>query len=189
MKCYWYNIKTMTEADYDSAMSLMSAERRRRISDFPAEDDRKRSAAGEILLRQALSQQLGCTKETAPLNWSEDGKPLCSSEGIYLSLSHSGAWVLCVLGDKPLGVDIEVIRSAQQKFMARTCSEEEMAYIAYGREGCFHRFWECWTAKEALFKVTGKGPLLSLSRLALPENVVLRYTEQNGCAVTVALTL
>lgn len=189
MEFYWYNIKTMAEGDYDRAMSMMSAERRRRISDFPAEDDRKRSAAGELLLRQALAARLGCTEASAPLTWSEDGKPLCSSEGLYLSLSHSGAWVLCVLGDMPLGADIEVIRGAQLKFMERTCSEKELAYIAYGREGCFHRFWECWTAKEALFKVTGKGPLLSLSRLDLPENVVLRYTEQNGCAVTVALTL
>ena len=88
-----------------------------------------------------------------------------------------------------MGVDVEVIRAADRKFMARACSEAEMAYISFGREGCYHRFWECWTAKESLFKVTGKGPLLSLSRLALPENVVLRYTEQNGCAVTAAITL
>lgn len=189
MEFYWYNIKTMTTADYDAAMALMSAERRRRVADFPAEDDRKRSAAGELLLRQALAQRLGCTVEAAPLAWEESGKPAANAEGVYLSVSHSGPWVVCVLGDKPLGVDVEVIREAQQKFMARTCSEAEMAYIAFGREGCYHRFWECWTAKEALFKVTGKGPLLALSRLELPENVVLRYTEQNGCAVTVALTL
>lgn len=189
MKLYWYNIKTMTAADFDSAMALMGAARRRRVSDFPAEDDRKRSAAGELLLRRALCEQLGCTMETAPLTWEDSGKPAATAEGVYLSVSHSGPWVVCALGDKPLGVDVEVIRSTEQKFMARACSEAEMAYIAFGREGCYHRFWECWTAKEALFKVTGKGPLLALSRLELPQNVALRYTEQNGCAVTVALTL
>lgn len=189
MKFYWYNIKNMSAEDYSGALGLMNNERRRRISDFPAEDDRKRSAAGELLLRQALSEALGCTVEGAPLLWEDSGKPATDAEGAYLSLSHSGPWVLCAIHDKPMGADIEVIRAADQKFMARACSEAEMAYIAFGREGCYHRFWECWTAKEALFKVTGRGPLLGLSRLDLPENVALRYTEENGCAVTVAMTL
>ena len=190
MRLYWYNIKEMTREEYDAAMAMMSAERHRRISDFPAEDDRKRSAAGELLLRRALAERLGVSAESAPLTWEDSGKPAAAgAEGVYLSVSHSGPWVLAALSDKPLGVDVEVIRGADQKFMARACSEAEMAYINFGREGCYHRFWECWTAKEALFKVTGKGPLLSLSRLALPENVALRYTEMNGCAVTVALSL
>ena len=189
MKFFWYNIKTMSDSEYNRALTLMSAERRRRISDFPAEDDRKRSAAGELLLRQALVEALGCTQESAPLLWEDSGKPAADAEGVYLSLSHSGPWVLCAIHDKPMGVDVEVIRAADQKFMARACSEAEMAYIAFGREGCYHRFWECWTAKEALFKVTGKGPLLGLSRLELPQNVALRYTEENGCSVTAAMAL
>ena len=93
------------------------------------------------------------------------------------------------MGEKVLGVDVEVIRGAEEKFMRRACSEAEMAYIHYGDAGCFQRFWECWTAKEALFKLTGKGPLLALSRLALPEGVALDHIMQNGCAVTVAMKL
>lgn len=189
MKFYWYNIKNMSDETFGAAMAQMSAERRRRISDFPTEDDRKRSAAGELLLRQALGEALSCAPESAPLLWEDSGKPTTDAEGIYLSLSHSGPWVLCAIHDKPMGVDVEVIRAADQKFMARACSEAEMAYISFGREGCYHRFRECWTAKEALFKVTGKGPLLGLSRLDLPENVALRYTEENNCAVTVAMAL
>ncbi|MBQ3548668.1 MAG: 4'-phosphopantetheinyl transferase superfamily protein [Oscillospiraceae bacterium] len=189
MTFYWYNIKQLDEDAYHRALTQMGSERRRRISDFPAEDDRKRSAAGELLLRQALSEALGCSPEEAPLVWEDSGKPAAAADGVYLSLSHSGPWVLCAIHDRPMGVDVEVIRSADQKFMLRACSESEMAYIAFGREGCYRRFWECWTAKEALFKVTGKGPLLGLSRLELPENVALRYTEENGCAVTVAMAL
>ena len=45
--------------------------------------------------------------------------------------------------------------------------------------------WERQPDRETI-----QGKLESLlSRLALPENVVLRYTEQNGCAVTAAITL
>ena len=47
MKLFWYNIKGMDAAAYDAALSLMDAERQSRVKDFPNEDDRKRSAAGE----------------------------------------------------------------------------------------------------------------------------------------------
>ena len=63
---------------------------------------------------------------------------------------------------------------------------QEMAYIRSGDDGDCQRFWEIWTAKEALFKLTGKGPLLALSRFSLPAGVTLDYTAQKGCALTIA---
>ena len=189
MELFWYNIKEMDAAAYDAALSMMDAERRSRIGDFPNEDDRKRSAAGELLLRQAAAARLGCTAESAPLVWDENGKPGVEGDPFYASVSHSGPYVVAAVGDHVLGVDVEVIRGAEEKFMRRACSEAEMAYIRYGDAGSFQRFWECWTAKEALFKLTGKGPLLALSRLALPEGVALDHIMQNGCAVTAAMQL
>ena len=189
MKLFWYNIKGMDAAAYDAALSLMDAERQSRVKDFPNEDDRKRSAAGEWLLRQAAAGRLGGTPETVPLRWDENGKPYVESAPFHVSVSHSGPYVVCAVDEHVLGVDVEVIRGAEEKFMRRACSDAEMAYIRYGDAGCFQRFWECWTAKEALFKLTGKGPLLSLSRLALPQGVVLDHIIQNGCAVTVAMML
>ena len=189
MELFWYNIKEMDAAACDAALSMMDAERRSRIGDFPNEDDRKRSAAGELLLRQAVAARLGCTAESAPLVWNENGKPGVEGDPFYVSVSHSGPYVVAAVGDHVLGVDVEVIRGAEEKFMRRACSEAEMAYIRYGDAGCFQRFWECWTAKEALFKLTGKGPLLALSRLQLPEGVALDHIMQNGCAVTAAMQL
>ena len=189
MELFWYNIKEMDTAAYDAALSMMDAERRSCFGDFPNEDGRKRSTAGELLLRQAAAARLGCTAESAPLVWNENGKPGVEGDPFYVSVSHSGPYVVVAVGEKVLGVDVEVIRGAEEKFMRRTCSEAEMAYIRYGDAGCFQRFWECWTAKEALFKLTGKGPLLALSRLALPEGVVLDHIRERGCALTVALRL
>ena len=189
MELFWYNIKEMDAAAYDAALSMMDAERRGRVTGFPNEDDRKRSAAGELLLRRAVAARLGCAAEAAPLVWDESGKPRVEGDPFYVSVSHSGPYVVAAVGEKVLGVDVEVIRGAEEKFMRRACSEAEMAYIRYGDAGCFQRFWECWTAKEALFKLTGKGPLLTLSRLALPEGIALDHIMQNGCAVTAAMAL
>ena len=117
MELFWYNIKAMDAAAYDAALSMMDAERRSRIGDFPNEDDRKRSAAGELLLRQAAAARLGCTVESAPLVWDENGKPGVEGDPFYVSVSHSGPYVVAAAGDHVLGVDVEVIRGAEEKFM------------------------------------------------------------------------
>lgn len=186
MELQWYDIRELTEDAALAVMGMMDESRRRRVADIAGEDDRKRTVAGELLARQMLAARLGCPEKDVPLSWDELGKPSVEREGVYVSVSHSGAWAVCVTADAPVGVDLEVVRSAQEKFMRRVCSQQEMACIRPGDDGDCRRFWEIWTAKEALFKLTGKGPLLKLSRFALPERVALDYMEKNGCALTVA---
>lgn len=189
MELQWYDIRELTAEEEHRVTAMMDATRRRRVADIAGEDDRKRTVAGELLARRMLAQHLGCEEQSVPLSWDELGKPTVNADGVYVSVSHSGAWAVCAVAEVPVGVDVEVVRSAQEKFMRRVCSDAEMACIRPGEDGDCRRFWEIWTAKEALFKLTGKGPLLALSRLALPEGVVLDYMEKNGCALTVAARL
>lgn len=189
MELFWYDIRTMDENAYEAALALLTPERRERVAALANEDARKRTVAAEWLARTELGKRLDVAPEAVPLVMDDEGKPSVEGDPLYCSLSHSGAWAVCAIGEKPLGVDVEVIRGTQEKYMQRICSEDEFRYIRYGDEGCFARFFECWTAKEALFKLTGQGPLLALSRFALPENVALDHMLQNGCAVTVAAYL
>ena len=189
MELLWYDIRQLDEETMARTVSMMDEARRRRVSDIAGEDDRKRTVAGELLARRVLAQRLGCGEGEVPLRWDDTGKPAVDAGGVYVSVSHSGPYAVCAAADVPVGVDVEVVRSADEKFMRRVCSEAEMAYIRVGDDGDCARFWEIWTAKESLFKLTGKGPLLALSRLALPEGVALDHIMQNGCAVTVAMKL
>ena len=174
MELLWYDIRTLDTDTMAHTVGMMDEERRRRVNDIAGEDDRRRTVAGE---------------GEVPLRWDEMGKPTVDAVGVYVSVSHSGPYAVCAIADVPIGVDVEVVRSADEKFMRRVCSEAEMAYIRVGDDGDCARFWEIWTAKEALFKLTGKGPLLALSRLALPRGVVLDHVMQKGCALTTALRL
>ena len=175
MELQWFDIRELTEDAAQTVMGMMDETRRRRVADIAGEDDRKRTIAGELLARRMLAQTMGCAEKDVPLQWDELGKPSVEKDGVYVSVSHSGPWAVCVTADAPIGVDVEVVRS-----------EQEMAYIRSGDDGDCQRFWEIWTAKEALFKLTGKGPLLALSRFSLPAGVTLDYTAQKGCALTIA---
>ena len=182
MEVRWYDI---LQEDGQPAPDYLDPQRRQRAEAMRFEADRLRTVGGEVLARRMLAERLGYDPVDVPLRWNEDGKPEAPDTGWFLSISHSGAYVVCAVDRAPIGVDVETIRDVDEKFMHRVCSEEELAYALRGGD-VQRRFWELWTAKEAVFKLTGHGPLLRLSKLALPEGVTVCYTEQFGCALTVA---
>ena len=189
MELQWKDIRLMDAEEVRELLKNTAAQRRKRIENIADEDDRKRTAAADALARRVLGEKLGLAPADVAITCEDTGKPDVAGCELYFSVSHSGAWVVCAVDTHPVGVDVEVIRGADEKFMHRVCSEAELSYIRFGDAGCYERFWECWTAKEALFKLTGKGPLLRLSRLELPADVALDHMLKNGCAVTTAVQL
>ena len=135
MELLWYDIRQLDETAMARTVAMMDEERRRRVSDIAGEDDRKRTVAGELLARRVLAARLGYGEEAVPLGWDDTGKPAADAEGVYVSVSHSGPYAVCAAADVPVGVDVEVVRSADEKFMRRVCSEAEMAYIRVGDDG------------------------------------------------------
>ena len=75
MELLWYCIREMDADALERALRMMDGERRRRVAELPNEDDRKRSAAGELLARQAAAKRLNTAPESVALRWDENGKP------------------------------------------------------------------------------------------------------------------
>lgn len=189
MELFWYNIREMDDAAYLEALSLLSAERRKQLSDLAMEQDRKRAVAGELLARRALGEKLGIEAKDVALQYDDEGKPFVADAPVYVSISQSGLYVVCALSERPIGMHVEVVRGAEEKFMRRVCTDKEWDYVRPYDDGGYERFWEIWTAKEAIFKLTGQGPLLGLSCFTLPENVALEHLRLNGCTITAAFRL
>ena len=64
--------------------------------------------AGRRLLAAGLMDRFGVTLRKEDLAVAEKGKPyLKGREDLHFNISHSGNFVLCALGECPLGVDIE----------------------------------------------------------------------------------
>ena len=57
---------------------------------------------------------------------AEGGKPyLVSEPGVHFSLSHSGDWAVCAIGDHPLGVDIEKCEPGRPDIASRFFHRDE----------------------------------------------------------------
>lgn len=84
------------------------------------------------------------------VRFKETGKPFFANSPLHFSLSHSGSLAAVLLSDSPCAVDIEIIKQAVQDKLADRCMNEREK-----TSGCV--FFECWTKKECLGKLNGKG--------------------------------
>ncbi|SER13645.1 4'-phosphopantetheinyl transferase superfamily protein [Lachnospiraceae bacterium NE2001] len=86
------------------------------------------------------------------------------TEPQYFNITHSGDYVAVIVGDAPVGIDIEHKDDKRFKVTDRMFTESEMSYIhsADEEEGqC--RFRDVWSMKEAFLKCIGIGIVVPLN--------------------------
>lgn len=142
--------------DFEAALPLLSEQRREQALKFKYEQGRKTCAAAYLLLREGLRKEYGIT-ELPLFNYGEHGKPfIIGHPDIHFNFSHCREAVLCVISDRPVGVDVECIREYKDSLARYTMNDEELAGInASSRPDV--AFIRLWTMKEAKLKLSGRG--------------------------------
>lgn len=142
--------------DLDEALQQLSQQRREQALRFRHELGRRTCAAAYLLLCEGLQREYGI--EEKPLfEYGEHGKPsIVGHPAIHFNLSHCREAAVCVLSDRPIGVDVESVREYKDTLVRYTMNDEEMERIqnAARPDVAFTRFW---TMKEAVLKLTGEG--------------------------------
>ena len=142
--------------DFEASLPLLSAQRREQALQFRYELGRKTCAAAYLLLREGLQKEYGIT-EPPVFEYGEHGKPsIVGHPEIFFNMSHCREAAICVLSNKPVGVDIESIRPYNESLARYTMSDEEMALIE-SAERRDVEFIRLWTLKEAVLKCSGEG--------------------------------
>lgn len=159
---YQYAIYTENIACLDEVselLELISDERKSRIFRFRFMKDRVHSLFAEIILRYALWEQYDLGRSQIQLQYTSYGKPyLDYYKDIYFNLSHSGSWVLCGIGNMPLGVDVELIEEKDLSIAYKIYTKEECDFIfSQSREDITSAFYQIWTLKESYIKNVGQG--------------------------------
>jgi len=88
----------------------------------------------------------------------EHGKPVYKDLPVHFNVSHSGLLWVCIVGEKPCGIDIQVGREMSirkyDKIIQRYFTPNEQTFCdKYGTEG----FFRIWAHREAYGKYTGEG--------------------------------
>ena len=123
------------------------------------------SDAAHRLLAWAVEEYWGI--KCPEIDKKPGGKPYFPGEkDRFFSLSHTGKQILAGLSRGELGVDIERVRPMHGGLSERIFSEEIRAQFD---------FFEAWTLREAVFKLTGQGSLLSMELKKKDGAVVTPY--------------
>jgi len=142
--------------DWQASLPLLSDQRREQCLKFKHELGHKTCVAAYLLLCEGLRQEYGI--ENPPVfEYGEHGKPfIVGHPEICFNMSHCREAAICVLSERPVGVDIESIHRYSESLARYTMSDAEMAQIEQA-ERADVEFIRLWTLKEAVLKRSGEG--------------------------------
>jgi len=153
-----------------------SADRRAKAARYHGVDDRIRCLAAGWLVRYAAEQVLGMS------GIHESHKPggcpfLPQAPGIFLSISHSGSWVVCALHlTGQVGNDVEQMPSITPGMAELFMSPKELSAFQQCTEEMERSsfFLRYWCLKESWLKAVGTGLLREPSSVSiLPQDAIM----------------
>jgi 4'-phosphopantetheinyl transferase len=170
--CEIFGVKRKTSISpqlFASLLSVIGAARRERILRFRKREDAERALIADVLIRAIICRKLHLTNQHIVFDSNRHGKPFLQHHSdFHFNLSHAGEWVVCAVGSKPVGIDVEYIRPVSLTLAKRFFSDEE--YRAIMEKEVSSRlpfFFELWTLKESYIKALGRGLSLSLASFTI----------------------
>ena len=139
--------------------------------------DRIRRAAADFLTKNGAPGEDPGSALDAVIVRTDKGKPYFRDLPLEFSVTHSGSTWMCMISEKPCGIDFQLFRPCRyQRIAERFFSEPERRYVSAHGEAAFFRLW---TKREAFGKLTGGGFFDSGDVDFLPE----RIRTESGAAV------
>lgn len=163
-----------------------SALRRAQAQRYLRPEDRLRCLAAGWLLNHAVRAVAGTG---AMEEKNAHGRPLLRNlPHLHVSLSHSGAWVVCALHGAAVGIDVEIEAIAEEGMAKLFMSDRELyQYRALSEvEEKKRFFFSVWTMKEAYLKAVGTGLACPLNLVSLDigeDTVLVEDTSETYCGI------
>lgn len=161
LKIYYGNIQLVKDQKvFDKWLEKMNHERQEKVRSCRNIEDKQRSLLAGILLNIGLENDR-------------------FAKQIFYSISHSGDYVVCVLSDRRVGIDIEnkfrstfaKEKSEQLERIAKKCLTmgEEIRFYSSEDEERVDLMLHFWTRKESYSKAIGKGLAMDFSKIDTEE--------------------
>ena len=142
------------ERNFARALASVDERRREKVLRLRRAEDRRLSICAGLLLREGL--RLCGAPEGLRIAEGEHGKPYFpDAPQWHFSLSHSGRYALCAIGDAEVGCDIEKTGAANIELARRFFHPDEVRELE--SDPSPEAFCRMWTRKESFVKATGEG--------------------------------
>ncbi len=133
------------------------------------------------LLEIGLKKEYGIDLNLEPKAEGEHGKPFLSYRPhLHYNISHSGEYVVCILTDQEVGIDVQEHRTANySRMLERMVTEERREEILRGAD-LEKEFFKEWVLREAYIKWTGEGLSKDLRMISMSEGTPMLLEMEEG---------
>lgn len=166
--------------DFETALNELSAQRREQALKFKHELGQRTCVAAYLLLCEGLCKEYGITEKPV-FEYGKHGKPfMVEHPEIHFNLSHCREAAICMISDKPVGIDVESIREFKQTLVDYTMNPDEILQIQ-SAERPDVEFIKLWTQKEAVLKLSGEGISRDMKKVLVnpPASLTTVVSEDN----------
>lgn len=164
---------------YLSALKELSDSEQVRNLKYRRWQDRQANILGKLLLKQGLIL-LSLNNSLKDIAYTEYKKPYFKN-GPYFNVSHSGNYVVCVLANIEVGVDIEQISESDFNLFHNVFTSKEWEFINAAKGAIKNNFYKLWTRKESIIKANGKGMYINLRDFEVLEKECNLFNESYLC--------
>lgn len=163
MKLYISDI-SLFDGDFFEKADFVPRQKKKDLASYSHTASKREHILAWSMLAYAYKAETGKSVSEIELYFSEKGKPYLEQNPFFFSLSHSGGRVLCAVGDKEIGADVQTVRPVKDSLVKRVlCENERKIYEAHDNKPlCFTKLW---TLKESYLKYTGEGIAAGLDGL------------------------
>lgn len=168
-----------TDDEVNRMLFLVSSHRRENALKFKFTFGKYACLKSAVMLQDMLTG-LGITSkgEVVEFEYGEHGKPsLKGHPDVFFNISHCKNGIAVVVHDKPIGIDIESIRDADDALLRKTMNEGEYQAITSSADPAT-TFIQFWTQKEAVLKLRGTGIIDELHQVLSGKEQLQTHTNK-----------
>lgn len=169
LKVYYGHIQLIKDQQvFDKWLKKMDSNRRDKVLRCKNEVDQQRSLLAGILLQYGLENDR-------------------FAKQVFYSISHSGNYVMCVLSDRRVGIDIEnkfrsVFSEAKEEQLSKIAKKcltmgEEIRFETCDENKKVDLMLHYWTRKESYSKAIGKGLGIDFSTIDTEKKDALYWSD------------
>ena len=157
MHLKYSRIDDYTKDEINNFIDKIYTLKRNKIKKITNQEKNKKFIIGEIILSKLLKKYYNLDYSKLKFNINKFGKPYIVDKNIFYNISHSNSYVVVVISDKEIGIDLEKIRPVDLKTINYFATEFEKKYILKDKNNIEKRLFEIYTLKEAYFKMKGEN--------------------------------
>ncbi len=182
----FYDYDSVDDAFLSKSMKILPIDRKIKASKYRNRIDRINCVIAYLLLLFGLRNQYGIDKFS--LSYRENGKPYITEYPyIHFNISHCPCGCVCVISDKPIGIDIQDIHDISEDVIKNVCSEKEIGHILSEADNKNKAFAEIWAMKESYFKKSGDGLIGDLKAIDTFSDYSRLIVSNDKCVIALSI--